>query len=126
MPKSNIVVEDIFITKNNETIEAVKVVIDQESNELVIIGSKKEDDEEKLIRQFLFGGNIFFGLLYMLCFTIDEIRLFSICMAMVLGGVLGLNDVFYFERKKGASLVGTLIHEKGLRNKIKKAYALIK
>lgn len=125
MSKSNVVVEDLLITKDNEKMESVKVIIDKDSSELVIVGSK-EEDEEKLIRRCLIGGNIFFSALYMLCFTIDDIRILSVCLAAVLGGWLSLNDTLYFEIKKGGSIVGTLINEKGIRNKIKRIRALIK
>lgn len=126
MSKSDFIVEDLLITKDNEKMESVKVIIDQDSSELVIIGSKKEDDEEKLISRCLIGGNIFFSALYMLCFTIDDIRILSVCLAAVLGGWLALNDTLYFEIKKGCSIVGTLINEEGIRNKIKRIRALIK
>lgn len=126
MPKSNIAVEDVFITKDNETMEKVKVIIDQDSNELIVIDSKKEDREDKIIRRCLIGGNVFFGVLYMLCFTIDDIRILSVCLAAVLGGWLALNDTLYFERKKGDSIVGVLLNEEGIRNKIKRIHALIK
>lgn len=126
MSKSDFVVEDIFITKDNERMESVKVVIDQDSSELIIIGSKKEDDEEKAISRCLVGGNIFFSVLYMLCFTVDDIRILSMCLAAVLGGWLALNDTLYFERKKGKSIVGILFNEKGFRNKIRELHALIK
>lgn len=126
MSKSDFIVEDLLITKDNEKMESVKVIIDQDSSELVIIGSKKEDDEEKLISRCLIGGNIFFSVLYMLCFTIDDIRILSVCLAAVLGGWLAVNDTLYFEIKKGCSIVGTLINEEGIRNKIKRIRALIK
>jgi len=126
MPKSNIAVEDVFITKDNETMEKVKVVIDQDSNELIIIDSKKEDREDKIIRRCLIGGNIFFGVLFMLCLTIGDIRILGVCLAMVLGAWAALNDTLYFEQKKGGTIVGTLLNEEGIRNKIKKIRALIK
>ncbi len=126
MSKSNVVVEDLLITKDNEKMESVKVIIDKDSSELVIVGSKEDEDEEKLISRCLIGGNIFFSALYMLCFTIDDIRILSVCLAAVLGGWLSLNDTLYFEIKKGGSIVGTLINEKGIRNKIKRIRALIK
>lgn len=126
MSKSNVAVEDVFITKDNKTMKEVKVVIDQDSNELVIVGSKEDEDEEKLISRCLIGGNIFFSALYMLCFTIDDIRILSVCLAAVLGGWLSLNDTLYFEIKKGGSIVGTLMNEKGIRSKIKGVRALIK
>lgn len=126
MLKSDFVVEDIVITKDNEKMESVKVVIDQDSSELIIISSKKEEDDEKAIKWCLVGGNIFFGVLCMLCFSIDDIRLFGICMAMILGGALGLNDVLYFERKKRKSIVEVLFSENGFKNKIRELHTLIK
>lgn len=126
MSKSNIAVEDVFITKDNKTMKEVKVVIDQDSNELVIIDSKKEDHEDKVIRRCLIGGNVFFGVLFMLCFTIGDIRILGVCLAMVLGAWAALNDTLYFERKKGGSIVGVLMNEQGIRDKIKRIRTLIK
>lgn len=126
MSKSDFIVEDLLITKDNEKMESVKVIIDKDSSELIIIESKKEDQEDKAISRCLIGGNIFFSALYMLCFTIDDIRILSVCLAAVLGGWLSLNDTLYFEIKKGGSIVGALMNEKGIRNKIKGIRALIK
>lgn len=126
MSKSDFVVEDLLITKDNEKMESVKVIIDKDSSELIIIDSKKEDNDDKVISNCLVGGNIFFSVLYMLCFTIDDIRILSVCLAAVLGGWMALNDTLYFERKKGSSIVGVIINEKGIRNKMKRIRALIK
>lgn len=126
MSKSDFVVEDLLITKDNEKMESVKVIIDKESSELIIIDSKKKDNDDKVISNCLVGGNIFFSVLYMLCFTIDDIRILSVCLAAVLGGWMALNDTLYFERKKGDSIVGVLLNEEGIRNKIKRIHALIK
>lgn len=126
MSKSNVAVEDVFITKDNKTMKEVKVVIDQDSNELVIIDLKKEDCEDKVIRRCLIGGNVFFSVLFMLCLTIGDIRILGVCLAMILGAWAALNDTLYFERKKGSSIVGVLMNEKGIRSKIKGVRALIK
>ncbi|MDI6976247.1 hypothetical protein [Serratia sp. Se-RSBMAAmG] len=126
MSKFDFIVENLLITKDNEKMESVKVIIDKDSSELIIIDSKKEDHEDKAISRCLVGGNIFFSVLYMLCFTIDDIRILSMCLAAVLGAWLALNDTLYFEIKKGSSIVGVLINEKGIRNKMKGVCALIK
>lgn len=126
MSKSNVAVEDVFITKDNKTMKEVKVVIDQDSNELVIIDLKKEDCEDKVIRRCLIGGNVFFSVLFMLCLTIGDIKILALCLAMVLGAWAALNDTLYFERKKGRSIAGTLLDEENFMDKIKKIRSLIK